>query len=53
MGIYLFGELMISQNAQQTKLAKEIFEKIKDEMDRSTYQTVYEILNLWEELFQI
>ena len=45
MGIYLFGELLISEDAKQRRLANEVFEEIKNEMDGCTYQTVYEMLN--------
>jgi len=45
MGIYLFGELLISEDLKQKRLADEIFEEIRNEMDGCTYQTVYEMLN--------
>ena len=45
MGIYLFGELLISEDRKQKKLAENIFTEIKGEMDGCTYQTVYEMLN--------
>ena len=45
MGIYLFGELLISEDGKQRRLANEVFEEIKNEMDGCTYQTVYEMLN--------
>ena len=44
MGIYLFGELMISNNHKQSQLAQLIYENIKDEMDMSTRETVREIV---------
>ncbi|XP_065058090.1 uncharacterized protein LOC135685920 [Rhopilema esculentum] len=45
MGIYLFGELLISQDKVQKKLAEDVYSCIKDEMDVCTFQTVYEMLN--------
>jgi len=44
MGIYLFGELMINGNKRQEKLACDIFTRIKHHMDKSTFQTVSEIV---------
>ena len=44
MGIYLFGELMISQNGRLWKIAHEVFDEIRDEMDRCTYETVLKII---------
>ena len=45
MGIYLFGELLISEDRKQKELAENIFDEVKGEMDGCTYQTVYEMLN--------
>ncbi len=45
MGVYLFGELIITEDRVQRKLADDAFFEIKDEMDRCTFQTVYEMLN--------
>ena len=44
MGIYLFGEMVISCYMRQLTTAKEAFDEIKDKMDRSTFTTVSEIL---------
>ena len=44
MGIYLFGELMINENKKQMELARQLFEDIRNEMDRSTHETVNEII---------
>lgn len=44
MGIYLFAELVITNNPRQKNLAISVFDIIKDEMDRSTFTTVNEIL---------
>lgn len=44
MGIYLFGELMINENKKQMELARQLFEDIRNEMDRSTRETVNEII---------
>ncbi|XP_032238993.2 uncharacterized protein LOC5513554 isoform X2 [Nematostella vectensis] len=44
MGIYLFGELIISGQARQRAMAEEVFEQIGAEMDRCTYQTVSDMI---------
>ncbi|KAK3699893.1 hypothetical protein QZH41_016548 [Actinostola sp. cb2023] len=44
MGIYLFGELIISGQGKQRALAEEIFEEIGPEMDRCTFKTVSDML---------
>ena len=44
MGIYLFGELLISQQPKQRSIAEEAFEAIGPEMDRCTYKTVQDML---------
>ena len=43
MGIYLFGELMLWDREAQKKLAKEIFDELKEEMDKSTRETVLDL----------
>ncbi len=45
MGIYLFGELIITEDAAQKRLAESVFFQIKDEMDKCTYRTVHEMIN--------
>ena len=44
MGIYLFGEMVITCSAKLVALAKEVYEEIGGEMDQSTLTTVREIL---------
>lgn len=44
MGIYLFGELIISQQAKQRALVDEVLQEIGAEMDQCTYQTVKDML---------
>ena len=46
MGVYLFGELMVWNRDRQKKLAKELFDLLQDEMDRSTKETVRDLLML-------
>eukprot|EP00794_Sanderia_malayensis_P007134 gene7134-7939_t len=45
MGVYLFGELIITEDSAQKRLVHAGFNQIKDEMDRCTFQTVYDMLN--------
>ncbi|KAL9973834.1 hypothetical protein ACROYT_G020340 [Oculina patagonica] len=44
MGIYLFGELIISQQPKQRALVDEVLKEIGPEMDRCTYRTVQDML---------
>lgn len=44
MGIYLFGELIISQQPKQRALVDEVLKEIGPEMDRCTYRTVKDML---------
>jgi len=44
MGIYLFGELIISQQSKHRALVDEVLVEIGAEMDRCTYQTVKDML---------
>lgn len=44
MGIYLFGELIISQQSKHRALVDEVLVEISSEMDRCTYQTVKDML---------
>ncbi|XP_048186914.1 aminopeptidase O isoform X3 [Perognathus longimembris pacificus] len=44
MGVYLYGELMVSENAQQQQLAHRCFALTKEQMDRSSAQVVAEML---------
>lgn len=45
MGVYLFGELFIWNREPQKKLAKELFEFLQDEMDKSTKETVLDLMS--------
>ncbi|XP_039330592.1 aminopeptidase O isoform X4 [Saimiri boliviensis] len=44
MGVYLYGELMVSEDARQQQLARRCFERTKEHMDRSSAQVVAEML---------
>ena len=44
MGIYLFGELLISGQPKQIAIVKEVLDEIGPEMDRCTYRTVQDML---------
>nr|XP_045000044.1 aminopeptidase O isoform X3 [Jaculus jaculus] len=44
MGVYLYGELMVSEDARQQQLAHHCFELTKEQMDKSSAQVVAEML---------
>ena len=44
MGIYLFGELMLSNSTKQKQLAEECFHLLKDNMDDRLKKSVEEII---------
>lgn len=44
MGIYLYGELMLSEDARQQQLARRCFELTKGQMDVCSAQVVAEML---------
>ncbi|XP_043834849.1 aminopeptidase O isoform X1 [Dromiciops gliroides] len=44
MGVYLYGELMVSENAKQQQLAHKCFEMTREHMDRSSAKVVAEML---------
>ncbi|XP_072173128.1 aminopeptidase O-like [Diadema setosum] len=44
MGVYLYGELMASEDSQQQDLARQCFQAVAMEMDRGCYRTVHEML---------
>lgn len=44
MGIYLYGELMVSEDARLQQLAYRCFELVKEHMDRAAAQVVTEML---------
>nr|XP_020014822.1 aminopeptidase O-like isoform X1 [Castor canadensis] len=44
MGVYLYGELMVSEDARQQQLARRCFELAKEQMDRFSAQVVAEML---------
>ena len=44
MGIYLYGELMVQEDARQQRLARTCFELTKEQMDRGSAQVVAEML---------
>ena len=41
MGVYLFGELILSRDKQQRKLAEDTFKLIADDMEDGVYKTVH------------
>ena len=41
MGVYLFGELILSRDKAQRKLAEDSFRAIADDMEDSVYKTVH------------
>ncbi|XP_053433249.1 aminopeptidase O isoform X1 [Nycticebus coucang] len=44
MGVYLYGELMVSEDARQQQLARRCFELVKGQMDRASAELVAEML---------
>uniref|UniRef100_A0A8C9M4E3 Peptidase M1 leukotriene A4 hydrolase/aminopeptidase C-terminal domain-containing protein n=1 Tax=Panthera tigris altaica TaxID=74533 RepID=A0A8C9M4E3_PANTA len=44
MGIYLYGELMVSEDSRQQQAPRRCFELTKEQMDRSSAQVVAEML---------
>ncbi|XP_004684976.1 PREDICTED: aminopeptidase O isoform X2 [Condylura cristata] len=44
MGIYLYGELMVGEDARQQQLARRCFELTKEQMDRTCAEVVAEML---------
>lgn len=44
MGIYLYGELMVSEDGQQQQLARRCFELARGRMDKSSAEVVAEML---------
>ncbi|XP_025215370.1 aminopeptidase O isoform X2 [Theropithecus gelada] len=44
MGVYLYGELMVSEDARQQQLARRCFERTREQMDRSSAQVVADML---------
>ncbi|XP_062064517.1 aminopeptidase O isoform X4 [Lepus europaeus] len=44
MGIYLYGELMVSEDARQQQLARRCFELARGRMDKSSAEVVAEML---------
>ena len=41
MGVYLFGELILSGDKTQQKLARETFSLIANDMEEGVYKTVH------------
>lgn len=46
MGVYLYGELMVQEDARQQALARRCLSFIKDDMDQSARSVVEEMI-LW------
>ncbi|XP_004643852.1 aminopeptidase O [Octodon degus] len=44
MGVYLYGELMVGEDARQQQLARRCFELVRGQMDRSSAEVVAEML---------
>lgn len=44
MGVYLYGELMASEDAVQQELARDCFKSVAMEIDRGCYRTVHEMV---------
>ncbi|XP_032164758.1 aminopeptidase O isoform X5 [Mustela erminea] len=44
MGVYLYGELMLGEDATQQQVARRCFELTKEQMDRSSAEVVAEML---------
>lgn len=44
MGVYLYGELMVNEDARQQQLAHSSFTMLKEEMDPSLLKVVAEML---------
>ncbi|XP_051007096.1 aminopeptidase O [Acomys russatus] len=44
MGVYLYGELMVSEDARQQQLAHKCFQLVKGHMDRASAQVVTDML---------
>ncbi|XP_064604873.1 aminopeptidase O-like isoform X2 [Liolophura sinensis] len=44
MGVYLFGELVISEDKKQRELAMACFEQIREDMEEAPYTTVHSML---------
>lgn len=45
MGVYLYGELMLNEDAKQQEIAYKTFATIRDQMDASTAKVVAEMLS--------
>ena len=44
MGVYLYGELIISRNVKHRRLAEQVFGKIQEDMDETARMTVFSML---------
>ncbi|KAK3857377.1 hypothetical protein Pcinc_036365 [Petrolisthes cinctipes] len=44
MGVYLYGELIISRNTKHTRLAEQMFSKIQEDMDETARMAVFSML---------
>ncbi|XP_063085119.1 aminopeptidase O isoform X9 [Cavia porcellus] len=44
MGVYLYGELMVGEDARQQQLARRCFERARGQMDRASAELVAEML---------
>ncbi|KAF3817905.1 hypothetical protein GH733_013754 [Mirounga leonina] len=46
MGVYLYGELMLSEDPRQQQVARQCFELTKEQMERSSAEVVAEMEDL-------
>lgn len=44
MGVYLYGELMVNEDAKQQDIARRSFAAVRDQMDVSSAKVVAEML---------
>ena len=44
MGVYLFGELIVSENSAQRRLAESCFDRIKGELETDSYVIVRDMI---------
>lgn len=47
MGVYLYGELMVNEDAKQQEIARKSFATTRDQMDASSAKVVAEMLFWW------
>lgn len=45
MGVYLYGELVISENKKHKRLARKIYENLKDELDPKSKNVIFSMIS--------